>query len=648
MHGTNSRRLRHARWLGMPLKLVAAGVVLVSLIGVAAVTFASPAMAQSDDAVTPPNNSACVFSTFGSPSDSVFGQSILAELPKLKKILEKGEHYTWTEYVSSTEGVGHRGNTTYDDPGDATLTNFARMTGRIGNSPCGVVIINSHGVNSPAIGEASFVVEVHQTVAEASQAAVTYQQEFGLSSTQVYAAPGVSDYPPNTNVGEVMLSASGIRALYSGQQTPGIIFAGTCESNGLGNSFGTNGTFFGYSGCPIDSTVISDLDTVFNDLAGNNDGQEVRTTAGIEATPGSVTATVDAFTDMSLSPAVDPTATTPQPGGTVTDGSSYQIGFDTQMNQSNTNGVVTISGCGAASISDVSWSSPTSLSYTVNVPTRGNGKTGKLTVEYAEAVAGAPGWPNTLDGNKHEMNGQAPTGNSYTEPVTCFNSNSRPPKCSLRPPQKPTLSPTDFYNCWIVGSSWVQISPCQDIQGNCAYTYDPGGLGSFSYTDYGSGGVLAEQFNWTTTLGSVNETTGTITDSIDGTYIYYPTPPDYETVTVACNTNENWNVYSGYGTWTYTGTITRSDPNDMGPTSCNSTGTYQAFYDGNGYVPPCAPSEPCTSSSSANRSVSGGRIHSLPLKPIRATTSGSESTGEHRAQVADGYIPGGPYSTTGG
>ena len=204
--------------------------------------------------------------------------------------------------------------------------------------------------------------------------------------------------------------------------------------------------------------------------------------------------------------------TTPASGGLATDGGSYQVGFDTEMQQTNASKVLKIKGCGA-SISGAQWVSPQFLSYTINIPTKVKGTQATITVNHADAVAGSPGFPNELDGNSNGTNGQAPNKTNYTWTVSCSNPNG-PPGCDYSTiPINPQIPDADFVNCWLVGSGWTDFAyTCGPATCTCAPD-DPCAYG-FDFESYSSGQIFGTgpfTYNmFDDPVTSVDETSGNV------------------------------------------------------------------------------------------------------------------------------------------
>jgi hypothetical protein len=238
------------------------------------------------------------------------------------------------------------------------------------------------------------------------------------------------------------------------------------------------------------------------------------------------------------------------------------------------------------------------LGFNVTTPDDASG-TMTLTVEDHKAEAdadagggGGPEGPNDfLDGNQSPSpaNGEAPNDSDYVWTLNCAGT-PPPPKCSLRPPQKPTLSDIDFATCWLLGSQWIHIYTCSVGTGFCADIAYPGLSGTYIYPPPNVG-------ENTISLDSVDETTGTIEET---TVEESSSTTGPITGSGTCTDTSTYNVYTGYGTGTYSGTVTGQF------IACGGTETYQGTIMGNEYVPPCPGNEVsggCPSNSSAVKGI---------------------------------------------
>jgi hypothetical protein len=396
------------------LAVVLAGALMAPTLAIGIFAASTPlAAADTPGAVTPPNETAYIYNTF--VQEPQYKQPV----KKIQKILEH-EGYSFDELNNTPTG-----------PGAARISALAGLN-------AGILIIAAHadaqqGLYLETYGTCAYLectpygpggVEDPQ-YALAFAASQAYGATYGKNSTTV---TGQYYYDRHTRGSvkrwTVSLDPSGLAQLFSNDKI-GIVDVDGCGSQALAGDFDA-GSFFGYSQSVCSPTDGQDLSALFNDLAGNN-GFSLRTTTGADAAKGmngfspifGLVPSASATQSVSLSPAVDESMTTPLPNGTASDGGSYQVVFDTQMNQANADQVLSIKGCGA-SISDAQWVSPTDLSYTMNVPESGSGKRATITVKSSEAEAGEPGFPNDLDGNKTGTNGLEPNkNNDYKWTVVC-------------------------------------------------------------------------------------------------------------------------------------------------------------------------------------------------------------------------------------
>jgi hypothetical protein len=158
----------------------------------------------------------------------------------------------------------------------------------------------------------------------------------------------------------------------------------------------------------------------------------------------------------------------------------------------------------------------------------------------------------------------------------------------------PQLSDTDFVNCWLAGSAWILTDHCPTLSDPtrlCSYANVPPYLpGTVSLDSYNGGEPIVG--SQVTVLNSADQTTGNLTLTTTSHETDYDFITQGTTVVSDCTSVLNWNVYTGYGTGTDTGTISTNNPsieNILVP--CTNTDVFQAQYDGNGYVPPNAPNE---------------------------------------------------------
>jgi hypothetical protein len=595
--------------------------VEVAAIVPTAVASAQPA---TQAAVAPQDKQAYIFSTFGNPTTDLLNAGPYLAAALTVGTYLHGLHYSVKSYVSSTEGAR-------DNPGDATLDNFAKMAGYDGSKPGGVIIIDTHGDPN------GLAVEVYATASAALAQAQVYSTKYpGLITwnSSGYPTGGLVISSGNQYGGTTQapiyryalsLTLTGVNYFFH-NQTPALVYVAGCEALGFSSAFHAE-SFLGYPTISLAPVNALDETTFFGRMAGMGGLTQRTTTGAASAGYASGLQLVPGSSPVTLAPAVS--STSPAAGSVVGGGGSSNavnsseragkrlgrlrtakdddeqstvvpgsVQFDTEMDTSNDpNKVISVSGCGAKlQKGSASWGDDgSSLSFNFTVPQDATG-TATLTVSdhKAEAESEDGEGPNDfLDGNQSPSpaNGEAPNDSDYQWTLNCAGT-PPPPTCSLQPPQKPTLSDIDFATCWLLGSQWIRIYTCSVGTGFCADNADPGLPGTYIYPPPNIGEDV-------TTLDSVDETTGTIEET---TFSEFSSPTGPGLIgSGTCTDNSTYNVYTGYGTGTYSGTATGQF------IACGGTETYQGTIMGNGYVPPCPGGElaggGCSLTSSANKGI---------------------------------------------
>jgi hypothetical protein len=332
-------------------------------------------------AVSPPNSRAYIFDTLGSSTDnSVAGV-----------LREDSYHVTVFRNSSLTSGT-------------ANLTNFLKMVG------AGVAVITTLGSNKAAL-----IVQLFDNATQANDAYSSYLrhgfQARWLDNTRIKLSR-------SKTIGAIALTFAGIQHFF-GSQPMGIVYGGAAYSQYVGSAFDAE-TFVGYVSNVTATEESGNESGYFDNLGGdhpNSSGIPLRDS--ISATSGSKFLSVNSahLRPVTLSPAVSYAGA----AGSLVPGitKSVYVDFDTAMAASAKDSV-TVSGCGAQ-ITKRTWQGPGALLLSVTLPSQPNGGKAKLTVDASSAVAGAPGWPNRLDGNQPPsgQNGRAPNGTDYVTSLTC-------------------------------------------------------------------------------------------------------------------------------------------------------------------------------------------------------------------------------------
>jgi hypothetical protein len=472
MSGTNGRGLRHVRWLQGPLKLLAAGAVLMSIVGVGAIVpVAAPyATAATPPAVGVPNHRTYIFNTFANDPSAGLSSYISAITADL----------TQASYPPKTL--------------KPTVKDFHDLAG------AGIAIIYAHsdatdGLNVEPMGVCKTVVHTLNPLDQYCQPSGTgyddpafdaayseMQKEGGTLGLTVAPKTNTTLATADLNLAAgvynggldwaIDLRPSGISKLL-GSQTMGIVVVAGCHSlgNPLASSFPAK-AYFGYPGfaeqCSLVPVNGTDTQHLFDQLVGRNGvGQRTTTTAngftplfgfGL-ANPNGQPVTLNPAVISALPAAGSVvggggggTPGPPPSGGLVktsglaakhtradqrvaagrtTESSTVVPGsvqFDTEMDTSNNpNSVIKVAGCGAKlQKGSASWGDDgSSLSFNFTVPQNATG-TATLTVSdhKAEAESGGKEGPNDfLDGNQSPSpaNGEAPNDSDYAWTVNCNN-----------------------------------------------------------------------------------------------------------------------------------------------------------------------------------------------------------------------------------
>lgn len=384
--GTPAALLRSG-WPGRFAAWLAAALLLL----MAAASAASAAPAP----VTPRNNTAAIFTTFGPTQNprtgrpNAYGQG----LKTLERYLSS-EHY----HVVVYEGK------------QATLPNFVKL------ARAGIAVFFTHG------GDHGNLLVQREPTPGALLHAYSKYLAAGYSPADIEGhsfREGVGK--AKRDVHGLWLTPHGIRHFFSASHVP-LVAGLACDSLQDAKYFQAR-SYFGYTTCVQVISALSDSINVLGRMTGIA-GVDKRTSsaafADIKATDGFAIASPDR--PVVLSPAV--VSVSPQAGDQVTAGkpTPASVTFDAQMARSLSGGVVTAQGCGAT-VTHATWGGGgTKLSFDLNVPRNPSGSTITLTVHHDKAVADPGRYPNDwLDGNQSPSphSGEAPNGTDYQWDVSC-------------------------------------------------------------------------------------------------------------------------------------------------------------------------------------------------------------------------------------
>ena len=443
MHGTAAWRVWFG-WFKVPFTLFATGMMLLSVIGMAAIAPVDgvPAQAASPAAISPPNKDAYIFNTL-----SLDSSYLDAELTAYEDLHSMGYHVK--TYIG-TEGVNNK-------PGAANLKNFMSMaTG-------GVVLILSHA------GDTGIPIEIYGPCREYQTTGYPCKPSSGsyhdpaydsaYKAFKIYEALygdavslSAASYPNGGGLLHwvIQVNPSGLTTFFP--HKIGIVVVAGCDSQALASRF-TTSSFFGYGNLSCTQIGGHDVQTLFDDLAGKNGPNQRTTTSaqgflplGFGLAPGAVPVTLSpAVTSVipsagsyigSGSPSPGGRAMTKMGEGRATNVNSAKstdaqvpgsVQFDTQMDTSNDpNKAIKVSGCSGATIekNSASWADDgSSLSFNILVPQNATG-TATLTVNdhKAESMSDDGEGPNDfLDGNQSPSpaSGEAPNDSDYVWTVSC-------------------------------------------------------------------------------------------------------------------------------------------------------------------------------------------------------------------------------------
>jgi len=350
--------------------------------------------ASGSDAVpvVPHSDVAAIFDVLSSEHDFQLDRPTLTFIDH---VLEQ-EHYRVRWY-------GKGGNA-----GPATLRNFVKL------ADVGVLVIDTHGSFS------SLLVQNYRTHAAATNGQDNYVRQYGAKGRDWMFV----------DKRDLLLTSEGISHFFGDRAGKHIdlVFNIACEGWHLSADFDAV-AYFGYSTDVVCKTALLDAEPLFSRLSGDS-GVENRTTVGAYGLGGFVhegfrqqLRLSDPGHPVVLSPAVEsvsPGSALVASGATV----AGEVQFDAAMDTKNTEGVVTATGCGGASVTNERWASddPKLLQFDLNVPSNASGGTITLRVHNTAAIAAPGGSPNELlDGNTGPIgeSGVAPNGNDYVWQVPC-------------------------------------------------------------------------------------------------------------------------------------------------------------------------------------------------------------------------------------
>ncbi|HEY1478824.1 MAG TPA: hypothetical protein VGF46_02285, partial [Gaiellales bacterium] len=217
------------------------------------------------------------------------------------------------------------------------------------------------------------------------------------------------------------LTTSGIKHFFAGRKID-LIDNQACHSMSFASSFGAT-AYLGHASTACTPFEAKDEPLLFDRMTGHGDvGQRSVGDAFTEGGFLDKQFQLVASQDVVLSPAVE--SSTLHEGDTLTVGALTKgnLGFDTKMDTSDPNKVVTITGCGGATISGATWNGDGSqLSYAISVPSEAVGGPATLTV-HARA-ASSDGDNAELDGNQQPSGntdgGVEPNGDDYVIHLVC-------------------------------------------------------------------------------------------------------------------------------------------------------------------------------------------------------------------------------------
>lgn len=346
------------------------------------------------------------------------------------------EGYDVKLYRDSTEGAGGRGG--------GTLANFVKMA-----KTASVIVINTHGTDFGDTDEQSCVagkgvgrlpkdgpdvvqicskrhqepvqqVEWYPTQAALHRAyqhyvkAGGYKKEWLFESTPDQPAstlvpPRRGDQVPQRGLTVgfrpwLGLTTSGIKHFFAGHKID-LIDNQACHSMSFASSFGAT-AYLGHASTACTPFEAKDEPLLFDRITGHDDWRQ-RSVSDAFGKGGFLDKQFQlvASKNVALSPAV--LFSTPSDGQTLEVGAATRatLTFDTKMDTSDPNSVVTLTGCGGATISGATWNGDGSqLSYAINVPKEAVGGPATLTV-HARA--------NSSDGDNARLDGnQEPSGNT--------------------------------------------------------------------------------------------------------------------------------------------------------------------------------------------------------------------------------------------
>ncbi len=425
MFGMATRRVGLGRFK-VPIKLFAAGTMLLSITGVAALAPVATTAAHAADptgAVTPPNDDVYIFNNFANQTSGEVSQveSSLASFPGYKspKVFES----TVTRSVSRRIENGPLSH------GSATLTSFTSMAG------AGIIVFLTHGVEVK-VGLSPIFVEWDGNHDAAYHAYFNYidhgvdpswievDQEDTFSALPVgFLGISCSTFGAICEWG-ISLTPLGITH-YFGPNHSGLILAAACAGGSESTNFNAD-AYFGYSSTTNLASVESDTQTLFGALSGQS-GFANRNTQGAGSLDYSSGFGLDPSIQqqsMTLAPAVDESGLSPPLDGTLTKGQNTpaSVTFDTQMEPSTSKSLVTVSGCGATIEKNSITLSGNTLKFTLEVPSNfeGSNSQATITINHSKAKAASPNFEAKLDGNGggQSQNFQAPE-TDYLWHVSC-------------------------------------------------------------------------------------------------------------------------------------------------------------------------------------------------------------------------------------
>ena len=223
------------------------------------------------------------------------------------------------------------------------------------------------------------------------------------------------------------ISAAGIAHFFQNSRLD-LVDVLNCHSMALASSFASR-SYFGHTNQACSGFEQVDEPLLFDRLIGKS-GVPPRSTTEAMAEGGFQ----DKFFGLSpdskpvvLSPAVE--SVSPQEGSRVAPNSttSAEVRFDAEMDTSDTNDVVTVSGCGA-SVQNLKWPDSNQLTFDIKVPANPSDTTLTVTVHKDRAQASPGDSPNQeLDGNSDpsgSSSGLAPNRDDYTYRLSCSDSSS--------------------------------------------------------------------------------------------------------------------------------------------------------------------------------------------------------------------------------